>query len=69
MQHRIRNRFGTVAIFIGRRRFPLVRGNVSSWCLLVVMVEEVAVFKVRCPFRDNVWKHDGHSPGLDDRSV
>lgn len=50
MQHRIRNRFGTVAIFIGRRRFPLVRGNVSSWCLLVVVVEEVAVLKYGVPF-------------------
>jgi len=42
-QHRVRIGFGTGAIFIGRRRTPLVRGNGASWCRRVVVAEEVVV--------------------------
>lgn len=42
-QHRCRLGFGTGALFIGRRRIPLVRGNGSQWCRRVMVAEEVIV--------------------------
>ena len=42
-EHRCRIGFGTGAIFIGRRRISLVKGNGSTWCRRVVVAEEVVV--------------------------
>ena len=42
-QHRCRLGFGTGALFVGRRRIPLVKGNGSLWCRRVVVAEDVVV--------------------------
>lgn len=42
-EHKCRIGFGTGALFIGRRRIPLVRGNGSTWCRRVIVAEEVVV--------------------------
>lgn len=42
-ENRCRLGFGTGALFVGRRRIPLVKGNGSSWCRRVVVAEEVVV--------------------------
>jgi transposase InsO family protein/predicted aspartyl protease len=42
-EHRCRLGFGTGALFVGRRRISLIRGNGSTWCRRVIVAEEVLV--------------------------
>jgi len=42
-QHKCRLGFGTGALFVGRRRIPLVKGNGSTWCRRVIVAEEVLI--------------------------
>ena len=42
-EHRCRIGFGNGALFLGRRRVPLVKGNGSMWCRRVIIAEEVVV--------------------------
>jgi transposase InsO family protein len=41
--HRCRLGFGQGALFVGRRRIPLVKGNGSLWCRRVMVAEETTV--------------------------
>src|SRR6218665_2168780 len=41
--HRCRLAFGNGALFIGRNRIPLVKGDRSIWCRRVIVAEEVMV--------------------------
>jgi len=41
--HRCRMGFGIGALFIGRKRIPLVAGNGEVWCRKVVVAEEVDI--------------------------
>lgn len=42
--HRCHIGFGTGALFVGRKRIPLVMGNGSSWCRRIVVAEETVVY-------------------------
>jgi len=42
-QHRCRLGFGQGALFVGRRRISLVKGNGSLWCRRVIVAEETTV--------------------------
>jgi len=42
-EHRCRIGFGTGALFVGRKRIQLVKGNGSTWCRRVVVAEEVEI--------------------------
>src|SRR5678815_2918815 len=48
-EHRCRLGFGTGALFIGRKRISLVRGNGAGWCRRVIVAEEVVV-SPKCQF-------------------
>ena len=42
-EHRCRLGFGAGALFVGKRRISLLRGNGSNWCRRVIVAEEVVV--------------------------
>src|ERR1700733_2776709 len=42
-EHRCRLGFGTGALFVGRRRIPLVKGNGNNWVRRVIVAEDVVV--------------------------
>lgn len=42
-EHRCRLGFGSGALYIGRKRVPLVRGNGATWCRRVIVAEEVTI--------------------------
>ena len=42
-EHRCRLGFGMGALFVRRRRIPLVKGNGDTWCRRVIVAEEVMV--------------------------
>ena len=42
-QHKCRLGFGTGALFVGRRKIPLVKGNGSTWCRRVIVAEDVLI--------------------------
>src|SRR5688572_2751311 len=42
-EHRCRLGFGMGALFVRRRRIPLVKGNGNTWCRRVIVAEEVMV--------------------------
>jgi len=41
--HRCNISLGTGALFVGRKRIPLVKGDGNSWCRRVVVAEEIVV--------------------------